>query len=83
MYTVDKKIFNGVLRKKFNAFVRNSCETIESLMKEDLDKTISEKLIKEAIKKYAYNSMRDIEEQIDAFSKGIKINVKLKRPTSK
>lgn len=83
MFTVDKKIFQNILRKKFNTFVGTSCETIESLMKEDLDKTVSEKLIKDAVKKYAYNSMREIEEQVSLFSKGVTININFNKPDSK
>ena len=83
MYTVDEKILQNILRKKFNAFVGTSCETIEGLFKENLSDSIRERLIKESIKKYAYNSMRDIDDQISAFSKGININVKLNKPISK
>jgi len=82
MYTIDNKLLQSILRKKFNSLVGNSCETIENLLKEDIDKTVSQRLIKEAVKKYAYNSMREIEEQISAFSKGVNINIKLNKPVS-
>lgn len=83
MYTLDNKVLQSILRKKFNSLVGNSCETIENFFKEDLDKTVSERLIKEALKKYAYNTMREIEDQISAFSHGVNININLKRPVSK
>lgn len=83
MYTIDEKIVQSILRKKFNSFVGTSCETIENLFKEDISKTVSERLIKDTVKKNAYNAMREIEEQILAFSKGVNINVQLNRPLSK
>ena len=82
MYTIEEKVLQSILRKKFNSLVGNSCETIENFFKEDLDKTVAEKLIKESIKKYAYNSMREIDEQISAFSKGVNININLNKPVS-
>lgn len=82
MYTIEEKVLQSILRKKFSSLVGNSCETIENFFKEDLDKAVAEKLIKESIKKYAYNSMREIDEQISAFSKGVNINIKLNKPVS-
>jgi len=82
MYTVDKNIIKSILRKKFNSFVGTSCETIESLFKEDLNNSLKEKLIKQSIKKYAYNTMRDIEDQISTFSEGVNINVQFNKPIS-
>lgn len=82
MYSIEEKVLNKILRKKFISMVGNSLETIELLFKEDIDKTVSLTLIKEAIKKYAYNSMREIEEQISAFSQGVTININLKKPES-
>jgi hypothetical protein len=82
MYTLDEKIIQSILRKKFNSFIGTSCETIENLFKEELSKTVSERLIKELLKKNAYNAMREIEEQILAFSKGVNINIQFKRPVS-
>ena len=82
MYTIDEKVLQSILRKKFNSFVGTSCETIENFFKEDLDKSVAEKLIKEMIKKYAYNSMREIDAQISAFSQGVNININLKKPVS-
>lgn len=83
MYTVDEKIVKSILNKKFNSFVGMSCETTEKILNEDLDKKIACKLIKDALKKYAYTAMRDIEGQISAFSNGVNININLKKPVSK
>ena len=83
MYTVKQEILQSVLRKNFNSFVGNSCETIENLSNENIDKKLISKLIKDSVKKYAYNSMRNIEEQISAFSEGVNINVNLEKPISK
>jgi hypothetical protein len=83
MYSIDEKIFNSILKKKFSSFVGNSCETIETLFKENLDKNISEKFIKDAVKKNAYNTMREISEQISAFSEGVNISIQFKKPVSK
>lgn len=83
MYTIDAKILKSILRKKFNSFVGTSCESIESLFKEDLEKSVFERLIKDSLKKNAYNTMREIDEQVSAFSQGVQINVNLKKPVSK
>jgi len=83
MFTIDEKIFNTILKKKFNSFVGNVCEITESIFREDINRKVSEKLIKDAVKKHAFNSMRDIEDQISAFSKGVNININFKKPISK
>jgi len=83
MFTIDEKLFESILKKKFNSFVGNVCEITEDIFKEDMNKKTSEKLIKKSVKKYAFNSMRDILDQISAFSKGVNININFKRPVSK
>jgi len=83
MFTIDEKLFESILKKKFNSFVGNVCEITEDVFKEDINKRTSEKLIKNAVKKHAFNSMRDIQDQISAFSKGVNININFKRPISK
>jgi len=82
MYNVDEKVFKKVLLEAFKSAVGNSCETIEHILKEDINKAVSCKLIKDALKKYAYNAMRSIDEQISSFDKGTKISVKFQRPIS-
>jgi len=83
MFTIDEKLFGTILKKKFNYCVGNICEIVEDIFKENINKKASEKLIKDAVKKYAFNSMRDIEDQISAFSKGVKININFEKPISK
>jgi len=82
MYTVDEKLFKKILKRRFESFVGTSCESIENIIKEDIDKKVIERLIKDAVKKNAYNTMRTIDEQISAFSQGTQINVKLEKPIS-
>ncbi|MGD2072063.1 MAG: hypothetical protein PVG65_01050 [Candidatus Thorarchaeota archaeon] len=85
MYTIKKNVLNKILNKKFNSMVGNICERIELFAHEkgiDIDSTEVRKEIKD-IKKNAYDAMRDIEGQVDAFSNGVNINVKLIRPDSK
>lgn len=82
MYTIDEKLLKSIMLKKFNTLVGNTCEVVENRFKDTLDKSLSEKLIKEAIRKYAFDSMREIQEQISAFSKGVNININFKKPES-
>ena len=83
MYSINEKLFESILKKKFNSFVGNVCEITESIFRENLNKKSSETLIKNAIKKHAFNSMRDIQDQVSAFSKGINININFNKPNSK
>jgi len=83
MYAIDDKIFKKILKKRFDSLVGTSCETIETILKEDIENSVSSRLIREALKKYAYNTMRNIDEQISAFSQGTKINIKFEKPISK
>ena len=83
MYNIDEKVFKSILKKRFDSFIGTSCETIEKILKEDVNKDVSARLIKDALKKYAYNSMRSIDEQVSAFDKGTKITVKFQKPISK
>ena len=83
LFTIDDKLFESILKKKFNTCVGNTCEITEDVFKEDINKKASEELIKKAIRKYAFDSMRDIQGQISAFSKGVNINIKFEKPSSK
>ncbi len=82
MYTIDDKVLNKILKRKFSSLVGNSCEIIEKILNENIEKSVSERLIKDSIKKFSYNAMRDIETQIALFSEGVTINVKFNRPVS-
>lgn len=83
MYTIEEKTLDLILKKRFGALVGTLCERIEILEKEDISKDILMRLIKKEIKKDAYNTMRNISDQISSFSEGVKINVQLYKPTSK
>lgn len=83
MYSVDKTTFNKILKRKFNSLVGNSCELVEDLFKQEMNNSALESLLKKRLKKYMYNAMREIDEQVDSFDKGTKITVNLTRPDSK
>jgi hypothetical protein len=72
MYNVSEEVINSILNKKFNAMVGNLCEKLEEVVK----------LMKFELKKDAYNTMREIKDQVNCFSKGTKISVNLIKPTS-
>ena len=78
MYTVKKSVLNQVFKRKFNSLVGNICERIEIFSKNN-SIAIDNAQVREVIfdvKKYCYDTMRDTEEQINAFSEGVNINVK-------
>lgn len=78
MYSIDEKILQNILKKEFKCIVGNICERIEV-------KNINPKILKEIIfevKKNNYNGMRNIENLIDSFSKGVNIKVDLYQPSS-
>ena len=84
MYTIEPKIFNGILNKKFKSLVGNLCEQIE-LFAHEKGVAIDSKEVKaliRTIKNYSYDTMRDVDGQVDSFSKGVNINVQLIRPNS-
>lgn len=83
MFTIDEKLFESIIKKKLNRCVGNICEITEDVFKEEMNKKASETLIKNAVKKHTFDSMRDILGQISAFSKGVNININFKRPISK
>lgn len=84
MYTIKKSVLNQVLKRKFHSIVGNICERIEIFAKNN-NIEIDNPQVREVIfdvKKYCYDGMRDAEEQINAFSEGVNINVKFERPDS-
>lgn len=83
MYQITKQILNRILKRKFSSLVGGLCERIEHIsdMKLDQDKMI--KQIKFDMKKDLYNTMREIEEQINSFSEGTVISVNFDKPISK
>lgn len=82
MYSISENTLRSILKKKFGSLVGTLCERIEILEKEKVSMDSFVRLVKSDLKKDAYNTMREIEEQIDAFTKGTQINVKLEKPTS-
>jgi len=84
MYTIKKSVLNQVLKRKFHNIVGNICERIE-IFSQNNGINIEDEKVREVIfdvKKYCYDGMRDTEEQINAFSEGVNINVKFERPDS-
>ena len=82
MFTIDEIIFNKILKKKFSSLVGTSCESIEDIFKDKFDNVKTEFKIKKTLKKSVYDTMREIEEQISAFNKGVNINIKFNKPIS-
>ncbi|HUU88101.1 MAG TPA: hypothetical protein VMX17_10160 [Candidatus Glassbacteria bacterium] len=84
MYTISEKVLNEILKKKASSLVGRSCKRIE-VIRDNPDLGINTKcnLIKDLIKENIYESMRDIEETILAFSEGANINVNFEKPVSK
>jgi len=82
MYSITENTLKSILQRRFGSFVGILCERIENLEKENISKDVLVRLIKQEVKKDAYNTMRNIEEQISSFTDGVKINVNLQKPTS-
>lgn len=83
MYEIDKNQFESMLKAKFISMVGSLCERIENLEKQNLSSKLFANQVKFDLKKDAYNTMREIRDQVDTFSKGVKITVNLFRPASK
>jgi hypothetical protein len=82
MYQIEDKILRDILKRKFNSFVGVLCERVENLEKLNLDKTQLIQQVKFDLKKDAYSTMREIEDQISSFSEGTTIQVTLTKHTS-
>lgn len=82
MYSVDKRLFHEILKKKFKSLVGTSCERIEEQEKRKEISLSATRAIIFDLKKDSYNTMREIEEQISSFSDGVKFNVTLQKPSS-
>lgn len=84
MYQVNKNTLNSILSRKFGTLVGKLCQKIEEAEKEGIVSSEYAKEFKEKIlKEYAYDTMREIKDQIKRFSEGVKITVDLIRPDSK
>jgi len=83
MYQIDNNTLKSILNRKFSSLVGCSLEEIDSFQKKyniDLNEII---LVKKLIKKLNYEAMREIENQISAFSDGVQIGVSLIKPDQK
>lgn len=78
MYTISKKIFNGILKEECKNLMGNSCEVVENEIK---DNKIANN-VKFYLKKMMYNSFHAVENRINSFSKGTVINVEMVKPDS-
>jgi len=84
MYQIDEKVLKGILKRKFSALVRESCKRIE-ILRDNININTDEKadLFRMLVKELDYETMRQIEDSIGLFSKGVTFNVKFERPISK
>lgn len=81
MYNIDENIVRAILKKQFVALVGKSCKRIELIRdNKELHPITQINLIKDLIRELDYEAMREIENNIDSFSKGVKINVSLNKP---
>lgn len=78
MFSIDEKVLNVILDKKFRSFIGVFCERTEN---RKLDKKLTKEIIFD-VKKGAWEAMRNIESEINSFSKGVNINVKFQQPSS-
>ena len=84
MYQIDKNVLNKILRKKFNSLVGKSCKRLEVIRDiKNINEITKLNLLRDLIKELDYEAMREIEESINSFSKGITVDVKFDRPISK
>lgn len=84
MYLVSEKVLNEILRKKFSSLVGRSCKRIEVIRdNNEVPNFTKFNLIRDLIKELNYETMREIEETVAAFSEGATINVNFEKPISK
>jgi len=81
MYNIDEKTVRSILKSKFSALVGKSCKRMEVIRDtKNIDEVTKLNLIRNLVRELDYETMRDIESCIDAFSKGTKIQVSLNTP---
>ena len=84
MYSISEKVLRSILQKKFSSLVGRSCKRIEVIRDTaEISADVKFNLIRNLIKELNYETMREIEETVSSFSKGVNINVKLEKPISK
>lgn len=83
MYTITKNTLNSILKRAFSSLVGKSCKRIEIIRdNEQLCCETKINLIRDLIKELDYETMRSIEETVEAFSDGTKINVTIQKPSA-
>lgn len=83
MYQIAERPLKTILQRKFSSLVGVVCENIDKFQKKyKLDEKECH-YTKELLKKLHYEAMREVENQIRAFSEGVTIGVTLIKPTSK
>jgi hypothetical protein len=81
MFTLAKETFSAILKKKFSSLVGMSCKRIEVIRdNKDIPETVKLNLVRDLIKELDYEAMREITDQVEAFSNGI--NYKIVNPTT-
>ena len=81
MYQINNTTLKSILNRKFSSFVGVILEEVDHFKKDYNLKEEEVKFFKKLIKKISYESMRDIENQVSAFSDGVNIAVNLEKPT--
>lgn len=81
MYSIDKEILRRILKRKFSSLVGVYLEQLEKLAEKYSISSQDYRSEKEIIQKITYEAMREVENQIDAFSQGVSIGVDFIRPT--
>lgn len=80
MYQIQESVFRDILKRKFSSVVGVYLEQLEEL-KELFGFSDKEfDCRKEIVKKITYEAMREVENQVHAFSKGVVIGVEFIKP---
>ena len=82
MYTIDSHTLKSILKRKFSSLVGSTLEEVDKFQKDYKLSSSDVASTKHLVKKLHYEAMREIQAQIEAFSKGVNIGVTLQKPTS-
>lgn len=77
MYTINNKIVDKILQRKFNSLVGEMCERLERLNTLNISNKELTDQIKFEFKKNSWNTMREIQDQLSSFSEGTIVSVDL------
>ena len=81
MYTISEEVLRSILKKKFASLVGKSCKRIEVIRDTpNIDFKTKLDLCRSLVKELNYETMREIEETISAFSDGLHVQVDFKSP---